>query len=46
MEPDTEIPSAVMLRGPFCLALEGFLLLPEILGPAQLHYPQGTLSHV
>lgn len=43
MVPGTEIPPAVMLRGPFCLARDVFLLLPRILGPAQLHYLQGTL---
>lgn len=33
----TEIPPVVMLHGPFCLALDVFLLLPRIPGPAQLH---------
>lgn len=43
MDSGTEIPPALMLGGPFCLALNGFLLLPGILGPAQLYYLQGTL---
>lgn len=43
MNPGTEIPPALMLRGPFCLALDGFLLLPGILLPC-LNNPISILN--